>query len=669
MLTDGIQLLGTTTADNFAIISGATLPSGAQTTGELYYKTGVGLHVYDGSAWVAVGTSSAGTVTAVSVTTANGVSGAVSNATTTPAITLTLGNITPTSVTTTSASVIGAMSSGTASTGRPILTAVGSDTSQLRLETASDGIYYDLGRGTSGLMVLKGSQGGYVGFDFQNESSATMFKIQADGNVVPGTNNTKTLGTSSLKWSNVFATTFTGALSGNATTATSATTSTNVAGGAVGSLVIQTGAGATGFVAAGTSGYVLTSTGTSTAPTWQAAAGGGSTAAGTLTGTTLASNVVNASISALTANSVTVGSQTGAVTTPSSIVIDQSYASTATPSNKQSKLYLFNGATDTYSFGISNDAGLWYHAGDTSTAAGTVGYHQWASQNNKRMRLTPVGNLYIGNGTASNGGTQPLQIERNQAGIVRSIILNSDVGSTTQIDMGVQGASGSFFTGMMAATTAADATVVSTSLTTNDIYAFGVGSTQRYSIFTNQLRRFTITAAGDIVIGTGALATTATTGFLNIPACAGLPTGVPTTFTGRAPLVVDSTNNALYFYSNSAWRVAGGTPSTTIPVGGKSADYTLVLADAGSAILHNSADTTARTFTIPANASVAFPIGTTVTFVNQNNAGGISIAITTDTMRLAGAGTSGTRTLAANGIATAFKITSTEWIISGTGLS
>lgn len=101
----------------------------------------------------------------------------------------------------------------------------------------------------------------------------------------------------------------------------------------------------------------------------------------------------------------------------------------------------------------------------------------------------------------------------------------------------------------------------------------------------------------------------------------------------------------------------------------QSAAYTLVLADAGKHILHPSADTTARTFTIPANASVAYPIGTALTFVNQNAAGAVTIAITTDTMRLAGAGTLGNRTLAANGIATALKITATEWIISGTGLS
>jgi hypothetical protein len=106
-----------------------------------------------------------------------------------------------------------------------------------------------------------------------------------------------------------------------------------------------------------------------------------------------------------------------------------------------------------------------------------------------------------------------------------------------------------------------------------------------------------------------------------------------------------------------------------IPQNSQSAAYTLVLADSGKHIFHPSSDTTARTFTIPANSSVAYPIGTAITFINQNGAGVISIAITTDTMRLAGTGATGTRTLAANGIATAIKITSTEWIISGTGLS
>jgi hypothetical protein len=57
-------------------------------------------------------------------------------------------------------------------------------------------------------------------------------------------------------------------IGGNAATATSATTATNLAGGATGSLPYQTGAGATTFLAAGTNGYVLTLAGG--VPTWAA---------------------------------------------------------------------------------------------------------------------------------------------------------------------------------------------------------------------------------------------------------------------------------------------------------------------------------------------------------------------------------------------------------------
>ena len=91
-----------------------------------------------------------------------------------------------------------------------------------------------------------------------------------------------------------------------------------------------------------------------------------------------------------------------------------------------------------------------------------------------------------------------------------------------------------------------------------------------------------------------------------------------------------------------------------------------MLLDAGKHIYHPSADTTARTWTIDSNANVAYPIGTAITFINDTSAGTLTIAITTDTLVLAGAGTTGSRTLTANGIATAIKVTSTRWLISGT---
>jgi hypothetical protein len=124
-------------------------------------------------------------------------------------------------------------------------------------------------------------------------------------------------------------------------------------------------------------------------------------------------------------------------------------------------------------------------------------------------------------------------------------------------------------------------------------------------------------------------------------------------------------------YVMTSWSVTKTLSANTsqFPQNSQSAAYTLIGTDAGKHLLHPSADTTARVWTIPANASVDYPIGTTVTFVNQASGGVITISITTDTMRLAGAGTTGSRTLAANGVATALKLTATEWIIYGTGLT
>jgi len=158
---------------------------------------------------------------------------------------------------------------------------------------------------------------------------------------------------------------------------------------------------------------------------------------------------------------------------------------------------------------------------------------------------------------------------------------------------------------------------------------------------------------------------------------------------GSAATVTNATQSSITTCSNlvtvgtittGTWNSGGNLSSCTadgtnsvgfleIPQNSKSAAYELVLADSGKHIFHPSADTTARIWTIPANASVAFPIGTAITFINQISAGVITIAITTDTMYLAGAGTTGSRTLAAHGVATAVKMTTTTWIISGTGLT
>jgi hypothetical protein len=127
--------------------------------------------------------------------------------------------------------------------------------------------------------------------------------------------------------------------------------------------------------------------------------------------------------------------------------------------------------------------------------------------------------------------------------------------------------------------------------------------------------------------------------------------------------------------SVTAFRVPGlsiswaatDVPFRNIPQNAQTGSYTLVLADSGKHIYHASG-AGAATYTIPANGSVAYPIGTAVTFINLSSTS-ISIAITTDTMYLAKDGTTGTRTLAQYGSATAIKVDTTIWMISGSALT
>jgi hypothetical protein len=154
-----------------------------------------------------------------------------------------------------------------------------------------------------------------------------------------------------------------------------------------------------------------------------------------------------------------------------------------------------------------------------------------------------------------------------------------------------------------------------------------------------------------------------------------------------ASAVTDETGSGALVFATSPTLVTPvlGTPSSgtlssctvdgtdavgfrNIPQNSQSAAYTLVLADAGKHIFHPVGDNNARTFTIPANSSVAYPIGTAITFINMAVAN-VTIAITTDTLILSSAGTTGSRTLATNGSATCIKITSTSWLISGSGLT
>jgi hypothetical protein len=234
--------------------------------------------------------------------------------------------------------------------------------------------------------------------------------------------------------------------------------------------------------------------------------------------------------------------------------------------------------------------------------------------------------------TVSSGTTVPLTIQNNGTG--NSFVVNDVASDTTPFVIDADGNTGigtTTMTGKLNVVGAASGTSASfkdalgSSLAVKhavDGAYVGTDGLETLSLMTNNTSRLSIDSTGNTTINAVADATTTTAarggGYMGIPQSVAATTG----------------------------------------------SYTVVAADAGEHIY----TTATRTITIPANATLAFPVGTVLTFISGAGAT-TTIAITTDTMYLAGAGTTGSRTLAAHGMATAVKVASTTWYISGNGLT
>lgn len=153
-------------------------------------------------------------------------------------------------------------------------------------------------------------------------------------------------------------------------------------------------------------------------------------------------------------------------------------------------------------------------------------------------------------------------------------------GSNTQIQFNQNGA---FAGDASLVWNTTSSTLVTTGTLVGPIHAGGTGSTSTLTVEAttgagtsdaiifktgSQSERMRIDTNGNILLGvSGGVSSVATNGFVNLEACAGTPTGTPTSVSGLVPTVYDTTNDKLWFY-NSGWKGApvtssGGTLNVT----------------------------------------------------------------------------------------------------------
>lgn len=186
-----------------------------------------------------------------------------------------------------------------------------------------------------------------------------------------------------------------------------------------------------------------------------------------------------------------------------------------------------------------------------------------------------------------------------------------------------------------------DGTRTATVATVAGGYQFKVTSNHSLAFGTNNLINWTIAATG---------------GLSNVAPASGVALTVSGVAGTHSTKIDDSAGNNF----NAGF--------LELPVNNQATPYTAVLADAGKSLYYTGAG--APTFTIPANASVAYIVGTTLTFENDASAAvSMTIAITSDTLVMSPGGLTGSRTLAQFGRATAHKVSATRWWISGSGLT
>lgn len=205
------------------------------------------------------------------------------------------------------------------------------------------------------------------------------------------------------------------------------------------------------------------------------------------------------------------------------------------------KLKVYNSSGDAFAHFGNNTSGGALTDGMLIGMAGNDGY-VWLREsaylylrtnNTNRLTIDPSG--LVGHGTTSPATN--LHIQEN----------NTDTTVTVEIEQLSTGDAGLQFS------IPGDAYAMGIDNSDGDKLKISYGGAAGTAVLgTNDY--LTIDPLGNIIVGAiAALATTANDGFLEIPNMAGTPTGAPTAYTGKSPIVYDTTAHKIWVYSGS-WR-------------------------------------------------------------------------------------------------------------------
>lgn len=180
--------------------------------------------------------------------------------------------------------------------------------------------------------------------------------------------------------------------------------------------------------------------------------------------------------------------------------------------------------------GVDNTGTLTWSAATTITGGGTLALGGFT------LTAPATGTAALLNSGSTQTFTDNQQISKANP----QIVLNGNSGDTLiRLAFAVGGTSKAFYT-------------LSDGGNTFDIGTAAAATGMTLRLITLGTVRAQIDASGNSVFGSG-LGTSSTDGFIYISSCAGAPTGTPTSYASRVPLVYDRTNNKFYVY-NSGWK-------------------------------------------------------------------------------------------------------------------